>query len=259
MRRASVAVSELAQHAGQVLALVRERKPRVHCITNTVVQGFTANMLLAAGAIPSMTTSPEEIANFVAGADALLVNLGTFDPERRDAVGIALEIAAEEGVPWVLDPVLIERSPSRAVFARTLAGREPRVVRANGAEFAALIEGAPTPEVLDKFAIGHLTVAARTGAIDLVTDGTMRATVANGHAFMAQVTGIGCAESALIAALLAVEDEPFGAAVGGLLALGIAGEIAAEKARGPGSFAVELVDALAALDTTAINARAKLS
>jgi len=252
-------MSELAQHSGQVLALVRERKPRVHCITNTVVQGFTANMLLAAGAIPSMTTSPEEIANFVAGADALLVNLGTFDPERRDAVGIALEIAAEEGVPWVLDPVLIERSPSRAVFARTLAGREPRVVRANEAEFAALIEGAPTPEVLDKFAIGHLTVAARTGAIDLVTDGTMRATVANGHAFMAQVTGIGCAESALIAALLAVEDEPFGAAVGGLLALGIAGEIAAEKARGPGSFAVELVDALAALDTTAINARAKLS
>ncbi|HEY8267400.1 MAG TPA: hydroxyethylthiazole kinase [Xanthobacteraceae bacterium] len=252
-------MSDLAQHAGQVLALVRERKPRVHCITNTVVQGFTANILLAAGAIPSMTTAAEEIANFVAGADALLVNLGTFDPERRDAVGIALEIAAEEGVPWVLDPVLIERSPQRAAFARTLTDREPRVVRANEAEFAALIEGAATQEALDQFAISHLTVAARTGAIDLVTDGSKRTSVANGHALMARVTGIGCAESALIAALLAVEDEPFGAAVGGLVVLGIAGEIAAEKARGPGSFAVELVDALAVLDTTGINTRAKLS
>ncbi len=252
-------MSDLAQHAGQVLALVRERKPRVHCITNTVVQGFTANILLAAGAIPSMTTAAEEIANFVAGADALLVNLGTFDPERRDAVGIALEIAAEEGVPWVLDPVLIERSPQRAAFARTLTDREPRVVRANEAEFAALIEGAATQEALDQFAISHLTVAARTGAIDLVTDGSKRTSVANGQALMARVTGIGCAESALIAALLAVEDEPFGAAVGGLVVLGIAGEIAAEKARGPGSFAVELVDALAVLDTTGINTRAKLS
>jgi hypothetical protein len=40
MRRAGAAMSDLAQHAGQVLALVRERKPRVHCITNTVVQGL---------------------------------------------------------------------------------------------------------------------------------------------------------------------------------------------------------------------------
>ncbi len=252
-------MSEIARHTGELLQLMRERKPRVHCITNTVVQGFTANMLLAAGAIPSMTTSPEEVANFVAGADALLVNLGTFDSERRDAVGIALEIAAEEGVPWVLDPVLIERSPPRAAFARALMSREPRVVRANETEFAALIEGPATPDALDGFAVRHLTVAARTGATDLVTDGAKRVSVANGHPLMAQVTGIGCAESALIAALLAVEDEPFGAAVGGLAALGIAGEIAAEKARGPGSFAVELIDALAALDTAAINARAKLS
>ncbi|MBN9448086.1 MAG: hydroxyethylthiazole kinase, partial [Bosea sp.] len=33
-----------------------------------------------------------------------------------------------------------------------------------------------------------------------------------------------------------------------LTAYGIAGEIAAERARGPGSFAVELVDALAGID-----------
>ncbi len=250
---------ELARHAGDLMRLVRERRPRVHCITNTVVQGFTANVLLAAGAIPSMTTSPAEIANFVAGANALLVNLGTFDGERRDAIGIALEIAADQGIPWVLDPVLIERSPQRAAFARALAGREPRAVRANAAEFAALVEAEAADAALGKFALKNLTVAARTGAVDFVTDGTRRVSIANGHALMAQVTGIGCAETALIAALLAVEDEAFKAAVGGLLALGVAGEIAAAEAKGPGSFAAGLLDAVAGLDPAVLVARARLS
>src|SRR5271154_2230343 len=108
---------ELADIAADVLARIRERAPRVHCITNSVAQAYTANMLLAAGAVPSMTIAPEEVAAFVAGADALLVNLGTFDAERRAAIELALGALgqgdeAESGKPWVLDPVFIERSPA---------------------------------------------------------------------------------------------------------------------------------------------------
>src|ERR1700683_2220023 len=95
---------ELADIAADVLARIRERRPRVHCITNTVAQQYTANMLLAAGAVPSMTISGEEIASFIAGAHALLVNLGTFDAERRAAIDIAL---GAMHIPWVLDPVFI--------------------------------------------------------------------------------------------------------------------------------------------------------
>ena len=137
--------AELAARAGELLALVRERRPRVHCITNSVVQELTANVLLAAGAIPSMTTSPEEIAHFAASADALLVNLGTLDGERRDAIDIALEVVRDDGIPWVLDPVLIDRSEPRAELARTLALKEPRVVRANAAEFGAHAPASPQP------------------------------------------------------------------------------------------------------------------
>src|SRR6202789_717272 len=96
---------ELADIAGDMLARLRARAPRVHCITNSVAQQFTANVLLAAGAVPSMTLSPDEIGAFVAGADALLVNLGTFDAERRSAVEAALGTAADMGKPWLLDPV----------------------------------------------------------------------------------------------------------------------------------------------------------
>ena len=69
------APAEYADITADVLARIRSRAPRVHCITNSVAQAYTANMLLAAGAIPSMTISPEEIAAFVAGADALFERL----------------------------------------------------------------------------------------------------------------------------------------------------------------------------------------
>ena len=41
--------------------------------------------------------------------------------------------------------------------------------------------------------------------------------------------------------------------------IGVAGEIAADRARGPGSFAVEILDAVYALDRDALIARAKVS
>src|ERR1700686_5128572 len=128
------APAEFADITADVLARIRSRAPRVHFITNSVAQAYTANMLLAAGAIPSMTISSEEIAAFVASADALLVNLGTFDAERRAAVDLALGAAGEGRVPWVLDPVLIERSPPRAQFAHELVGRGPAVIRLNQRE-----------------------------------------------------------------------------------------------------------------------------
>jgi hydroxyethylthiazole kinase len=74
---------------------------------------------------------------------------------------------------------------------------------------------------------------------------------------MAQVTGIGCAETALMAAIVAVEDDDFTAAAAGLLIMGVAGEIAAERANGPGSFAPALLDAIATLDAAAIQSRAR--
>src|SRR5580704_5197107 len=140
-----LAPRDLPAIAADVLARIRARRPRVHCITNAVAQNFTANMLLAAGAVPSMTIAADEIADFVAGADALLVNLGTLDPERRIAIDLALA-AVGERVPWILDPVLVDRSPPRAAFAATLVARHPRAIRLNRAELAALAGAEPSPE-----------------------------------------------------------------------------------------------------------------
>jgi hydroxyethylthiazole kinase len=246
---------ELADIAADVLVRIRARAPRVHCITNSVAQQYTANMLLAAGAVPSMTISPDEIAAFVAGADTLLVNLGTFDSERKSAIAVALDAAA--GKPWVLDPVFIERSPARAQFARGLIARGPSVVRLNHQEFAALSGGAG--EAPGRFAKIHKTIIALTGENDVVTDGGRSTTVANGDALMGLVTGMGCAGAALVAAALAVERDPWLAAIAALVALGVAGEIAAQNAPAPGRFASWIVDALYGLDGAALRARIRVS
>jgi hydroxyethylthiazole kinase len=261
---------DFADMAADVLARIKRRAPRVHCITNSVAQAYTANMLLAAGAIPSMTIAREEIAAFVAGADALLVNLGTFDAERRAAIDVALGAMGQGGMeqrrmPWVLDPVFIERSPARAQFAQSLVARKPAVVRLNAREFAALAEGdtaGVAPARFAKthnFAKTHATVIALTGDSDVVTDGERTAKVANGDALMSLVTAMGCAGSALLCAALAVEADAWLASIAALVALGVAGEVAAEGAAGPGSFAAAVIDALHNLDRATLRARSKVS
>ena len=98
-----------------------------------------------------------------------------------------------------------------------------------------------------------------SGETDLVTDGERIAVVANGHPLMAKVTAMGCAGSALVSACLAVEPDAFCATAAALVILGIAGELAAEKSEGPGSFAASIIDVLHNLNGTVLAARAKVS
>jgi hydroxyethylthiazole kinase len=249
---------DLPDIAADILSRVRRRSPRVHCITNSVAQNFTANVLLAVGAVPSMTVAPEEIAEFVARSDALLVNLGTFDRARREAAEIAIEEATHEQRPWVLDPVFVDRSRPRSDFARTLMAKTPRAVRLNGAEFTAIAGADTAEEALERYALDQLCVIALTGATDTITDGARMAKIENGDPLMGRVTAMGCAGAALVAACLAVEADPWLATCAGLLAFALAGECAAARARGPGSLSVEIIDALASLERETFLVRAKV-
>jgi len=250
---------DLPSLAADVLARVRARAPRVHCITNAVAQNFTANMLLALGAIPSMTIAPEEVAEFAGRADALLINLGTLDAERRAAAEIASAVMGEAARPWVLDPVFVERSAPRTAFARALLAKRPHIVRLNRAEFEAL-SGAPLNDAaLADFARRTGAAVGLTGEADHVTDGARHARIDNGSPLMAKVTAMGCAGTAVIAACHAVESDRWQATVAGLIVLGVAGELAGATAAGPGSFAVGILDAIHALDRDTLIAKARVA
>lgn len=236
----------LPMAAAQRLAQLRARRPLVHCLMNTVVQKLVADGLSALGAIPSMTSAPEQVASFVEKADALVVNLGTLDRQRQLGIDAAVEAARTLGKPWVLDPAHCEYSPDRAAYARQLLGYQPAVLKANTAEHAVL--GSP-PAI----------VSVVTGATDQITHGKSSLSIENGHALMPAVTGTGCLSGAVIAAFFTLGDEPADAAACAMLVMGVAAEIAGARARGPGSFEPELLDALHGISEDDIIALAKVS
>ena len=234
--------------AGALAAIdaLRAKGALVHCITNTVAQNFTANVLLACGATPSMTVARDEARHFTSAADAVLVNLGTLDDDRVAAIRQAVSLTGSEGKPLVLDPVMCHISPPRLALAREVAAAGPAIIRANAAEAEAL---------------GTLpahTVLARTGELDRVESSAGVVAVANGHPFMSKVVAVGCAQGALMAALASVADDPRDAALAALVWFGVAGERAAANATGPGSFQPLFLDALYALTTSQISDAARV-
>ena len=236
----------LVRQAADVLERLRAERPRVHCLTSFVAMPLTANLLLAAGAVPSMTMDAAEMRAFVETSGALLVNLGMLDPWRQAAIPVAVDAAAGLGRPWVLDPVKVDRAPGRQAFARGLLEREPAVLRCNAAE-AAMLEPGPS------------TVVAVTGPADQVRRGERRIRLGGGTVLMDRVTAMGCAASAVVAACLAVEPDPFLATVAGLLVMKVAGDLAAGTAGGPGTFQPLFLDAVHGLDPETLQNRAQLT
>jgi hydroxyethylthiazole kinase len=250
---------------------LRTQAPLVHCLTNVVAAGFTANVLLAAGAAPAMADAVEDAAVLPGGAGGVLVNLGTVTPEQFAGMRAAVTAVGEVGGRWVLDPVAAGALPWRAGLADELLGlAAPAVIRGNPSEVLALtgqlggrgVDSSAAPD--DAAAAGKalaLTYAATvavSGPVDLVTDGERSLRVDNGNVLLTKVTGVGCALGALVAGFVAVVDDPLVAATAATVMLTVAAEAAAARAPGPGSFAVALLDELHTVGPDRIRRDARL-
>lgn len=254
---------------GTVIEAVRETAPLIHCITNYVTANDVANLLLAIGARPVMADDPAEAAEITLAAQGLCLNLGTLHSTSVPAMYAAGAAAASRGIPLVLDPVGAGSSTFRTQTARELTrALRPAVLRCNPTELAALagregggagVDTAPADRITEAN-LGDSArriaaqarelgaVVAVTGAVDLVTDGTVCYAVRNGRPEMGRVTGTGCQLSALLTAFLAVQpSKPLEAALGAVCAMGLAGELAWERmAPGDGNAAYRgrIIDAV---------------
>ena len=257
---------------GDSLRRLREAKPLVHQITNYVVMNETANATLALGALPVMAHAREEVEEMAALAGALVLNIGTLSPHWVEAMIAAGKVANERGIPVVLDPVGVGATRYRTETAgRILDEVRVSVLRGNAGEVATLVgdqaevrgvesidAGGDAGELAARAGRMLGLVAAVTGPVDHISDGEHSIMVENGDAMLATITGTGCISSALTGCFLAVNTErPLDAAAEALVALGVAGEDAARDAKGPGSFHVNLYDALAALDPATLDGRAR--
>lgn len=252
----------------EMLGAVRERNPLVQCITNFVTVNDCANILLAAGASPTMAQDIREVEEAVARANGLVCNLGAID--LVDSMILAGKRANELNIPVVLDPVAAGGTTlRRQLSAKLLDEVHFSAIRGNASEIRALAGQASlgsgvdvaawdaiTPENLPQsvaltadLARKTRSVIAVSGVMDVVSDGTQTVLLHNGCPTMARITGSGCMLTTLIGAFCAaVPEHPFEATCAAMAAMGICGEIAEEKRlqnkTGNATFRTDLIDAV---------------
>lgn len=267
-------VRHASSDCAQLLAELRKESPLVQCLTNAVVTNFTANVLLAVGAAPAMVDVPAEASQFASVASGILINLGTPHRDQQTAMTEAVVAANAAGTPWVLDPVAVGFLSVRTELADALTARNPRIIRGNASEILALAGAGSggrgvdsTDDPLDArdaaraLAQSTSSAVAISGAHDFVVGPEGDAVVvANGNALLTKVTGGGCALGAVMAAFASLTDDAVLAATAATGVYTVAAEQAAARAHGPGSFAVEFLDRLAAVTpedvATGLNLRA---
>ena len=256
------------------LKKIRESHPVVQCITNIVTVNDCANVLLAAGASPTMAHHPEEMQEFAALSDALVLNMGA--TENLDAMLPAGRCASELGHPVVIDPVGCAGSSFRRAHCLSLIREvKPSCIRGNAAEIHALSDNLNTGRGVDDptffgeeaeaaaaSAAHAMRLSSETGAIviasgpvDYIADGSHTQTVARGSAWMSRITGSGCMLSSLLGAFLAEEKTAESAKACCLLWALCAEKAEAltkEKKRGTGSFHIALLDVLSLLSDEAV-------
>ncbi|UQY42898.1 hydroxyethylthiazole kinase [Erwinia sp. PK3-005] len=247
------------------LSLFRQRAPLIHCMTNDVVQSFTANVLLALHASPAMVIDAEEAAQFSAIADALLINVGTLTQPRAAAMLAAVNAANAAGTPWTLDPVAVGALRLRSEFCQRLLTLRPAAVRGNASEILALAlqqgggRGVDTQHTAEsalsaaqQLAQRFATIVAITGEVDYVTDGERTLRIPGGSPLMTRVVGTGCALSAVVAGFAALPGDRLLHIASACRIISCAGAHAAAAANGPGSFIPAFLDGLWNLNEEAL-------
>jgi len=264
---------DLKEIAAHNLTAVREKKPLIHNITNFVVMNYTANALLAMGASPVMAHAQNEVEDMVALAGALVLNIGTLTDEWIASMIKAGKKASEKGTPIILDPVGSGATGLRTDSAKKIIDQTRiSVIRGNASEILSLrqadskTKGVDSIHSVEEAATAAATLAqelhttlAITGPVDLITDGKRMIRVANGHPLMGYVTGTGCTATVAIGAFLAVDADSVSAAATALAYFGLAGEIAAQNASAPGSFMIQMIDALYTITPEELKKGCKIS
>lgn len=186
------------------VAAVRKTAPLVHSITNLVVMSYNANALLALGAAPVMAHAREEVEEMVAIAGALVLNIGTLQPEWVEAMKLAAKKAASLNKPIILDPVGAGATSYRnRTITELLVMAKPAVIRGNASEIMSVsgldsaTKGVESLQSSEAAIDAAKTLARKidgtvcvSGATDIITDKNGKtAFLQNGHPWMTKITG----------------------------------------------------------------------
>jgi thiamine-phosphate diphosphorylase/hydroxyethylthiazole kinase len=266
--------SELLQLIPDLFAAVPKMKPLCHNITNLVVQNIAANIALAVGGSPIMSSNGQEASDLAKLGGSLVLNMGSVTPESLANSMLAAAAYNAVGGPILYDPVGGGATSARREGVRKMINNcYFSIIKGNESEIQTVLgekqvvqhgvdSGAASGLTLEdkarlvkKTAAKERCVVLMTGKVDLLSDGRRTYSISNGHPLLGEITGSGCTLGTTIAAFAAVEkkrdeDGKGGdmllATLAGCLVFEIAGERAGSRreVRGPGTFVPAFVDEL---------------
>ncbi|KAI9782307.1 MAG: hypothetical protein M1816_001920 [Peltula sp. TS41687] len=261
-------IGKLLQSVPGVIKKLVKEAPCCHNMTNLVVQNFAANVNLAIGASPIMTSYGGEVEDLLFLGASLLINIGLVTPEAVQDYTQALVAYNGKGAPVVFDPVGAGATRVRRSALKQLMGSGYfDVIKGNEGEIKAVcaesgvqqrdieFEKGPLTKVekarlVKRLAVRERNVVVMTGVTDYLSDGERTFAIENGHHYLGKVTGTGCTLGTAIASCLAVHrDDKLLAVLAAMLLFEIASEHAAlrEDVKGPGTFIPGFIDELYSL------------
>ncbi|GAA5825210.1 hypothetical protein JCM11251_006145 [Rhodosporidiobolus azoricus] len=276
---ADVSEEKIVEATAKMVELLKgDAKPLVHHITNQVVMNDCANLSLALGGSPIMSSSPDEAPSLAKLISCLLLNLGTITEPQIYAQKVAGEAANREGKPVVFDPVGVGATEYRKKSASDLLNAcHVSIIKGNAGEIGALAgltevqargvdsvgKGFKDPATVVKtLAAREKVIVAMSGETDYISDGQIVYAISNGSHWQGKITGSGCMASSSVALFAGLKHESgdLAAAVAGLLAINIAAELAEARpdVRGPNTFRAALIDECYRLKPEDVRARAKV-
>lgn len=266
-----------------IVDLVKNTNPLVHCITNYVTVNDCANILLACGGSPIMADDTQEVEEITSICGGLVLNIGTLNKHTIPAMFLAGKKSNELGHPIILDPVGAGASTLRTNTAMQLMEElQLTVIRGNISEIKTLALGSGTTkgvdaDVLDvvneqnlktsvafakNFSKESGAIIVITGAIDIVADSEKAYVIKNGHPVMARITGSGCMLTAMIGAFVtANQGDVLEATAAAVSAMGLCGEKAYARSQvantGNSTFRNDLIDEIFKLDGEELDKEAR--
>ncbi len=256
---------------GKYLTKVREKRPLVHHLTNYVTVNDCANVTLCAGGSPVMSDEALDIVDISKIASAVVINMGTLNERTVKSMVIAGKIANDHCIPVIFDPVGVGASTYRNEVAQQILDNvEVTVIKGNAGEIGVLsglggkvrgvdsVSSGDSADAAIELAKIYNTSVVMTGKDDYISNGKKTMKLSNGDPLMDCVSGTGCMLSSVVGCYVGAIDASIYSIAASVGAFTIAGEIAAKTSAGPGSFKVNLLDALYNLTPSDMDTRMKI-
>lgn len=161
------------EQIAQVFREIKEQKPLIHMLPNTVSAALCADGLSALGARPLMAVDDREMQEIAEQSDASVVNLGQPSQEKMKAAEQLLKYAAGFGKPLVLDPVGCGASHFRLHEVQKLLSLPWKgIVKGNRSELYSIQQNQLTREGIDAIERRELSLKVPKGRLYFVTGQT---------------------------------------------------------------------------------------